>query len=136
MSKASRRSFLAQSIALPALAAPASARPSPVTLLADLPVAGDAYYDINFAWDELDEGSALLLRREPANRVDAKAIALYTPKGLKIGFVPRRDGGPLAALMDTGRSLSATITRTVDYRHPQTGVLGSRQPFYKIDLLD
>lgn len=58
--------------------------------------------------DALTEGDKLSLRRE-VNKFDENAIALLSPSGEKIGYVPEMDNVIFARLMDAGKVLSAKI---------------------------
>lgn len=58
--------------------------------------------------DALTEGDKLSLRRE-VNKFDENAIALLSPSGEKIGYVPEMDNVIFARLMDAGKVLSARI---------------------------
>lgn len=60
------------------------------------------------------EGDKIKLKREPDNVYDKYAIELFTMKGDKIGYIPRKTNKVFARLMDGGKILSAEI-RTVDY---------------------
>jgi hypothetical protein len=73
-------------------------------------VAGTAYYDAERALPGLREGERLVLRRQPDNPHDAKAIEVFTQSGLKLGYVPRLDNSALTALADDGRKLAARVT--------------------------
>jgi hypothetical protein len=73
-------------------------------------VAGTAYYDADQAHAALTQGEDLILRRQPDNRFDSKAIEVFTRNGSKLGYVPRSDNAVLSALMDDGRRLRARIT--------------------------
>ena len=55
-------------------------------------------------------GSSLVLRREPANRYDDRAIQVLTGKGVRIGYVPRSVNPILSRLMDAGKILFAKVT--------------------------
>ena len=59
----------------------------------------------------LREGGELVLRREPENPHDAKAVALHTPLGDKIGYLPRRRNAVPARLADQDATLRAVLTR-------------------------
>lgn len=54
------------------------------------------------------------MKREPDNVYDRYAIELFTVKGEKIGYIPRKENKIFARLMDGGKMLSAKV-RTVDY---------------------
>ena len=56
----------------------------------------------------LRKGDALQLRREPDNRHDRNAIAIYYA-GLKIGFIPKLVNPRIAPLMDRGDQLEAVV---------------------------
>lgn len=60
------------------------------------------------------EGEKVRLKREPDNVYDKYAIELFTIKGEKIGYIPRKTNKIFARLMDGGKMLSAEI-RTVNY---------------------
>ena len=55
-------------------------------------------------------GSELVMRRDPKNEYDALAIALETPSGDRLGWVPQRYNQPYARLMDAGKLLVARVT--------------------------
>jgi hypothetical protein len=55
-------------------------------------------------------GDRLVLRRQPENKHDTKAIEVFTLSGLKLGYVPRLDNSVLTALMDDARELIAQVT--------------------------
>jgi hypothetical protein len=58
---------------------------------------------------ELSPGAPLRLLREPENDYDARAVAVWTPDGTKVGYVPRIDNQGLANLMDAGIVPRATV---------------------------
>ncbi|MQX37439.1 HIRAN domain-containing protein [Roseospira navarrensis] len=72
-------------------------------------VAGTAYYEAARVRDSLHPGDALVLKREPSNPHDARAIEVFTAQGVKLGYVPRVRNPPFAALMDDGQALRATV---------------------------
>jgi hypothetical protein len=95
-----------------AAAAPKSALPKPrreIDLVRTF-VAGTAYYDAERAMDGLGVGQELVLRREPKNPHDSRAIEVLAPWGSKLGYVPRSDNSAVTALMDDARTLRARIT--------------------------
>ena len=73
-------------------------------------VAGTAYYDAERAHTRLRVGDRLVLRRQPENKHDTKAIEVFTVSGLKLGYVPRLDNSVLTALMVDARELIAQVT--------------------------
>lgn len=48
------------------------------------------------------EGDAVVLKREPANRYDRNAIAVFTNEREQIGYVPAEQTSQIAPLMDAG----------------------------------
>ena len=106
----SRRRFLAfigLAAAVPAASAtPVAAQPAKIELLRR-PVAGLPYYRYAEVAERIAPGMRLMLRREPWNQYDRRAIAVFTEDGAKLGYVPRIDNPALAALMDSGHELSA-----------------------------
>ncbi|MEI7845648.1 MAG: HIRAN domain-containing protein [Chloroflexota bacterium] len=56
-------------------------------------------------------GAELILVREPENKYDSKAVAIYTQNGDKIGFVPRSENHIPAAMADQDLYLGAEVTR-------------------------
>lgn len=110
----SRRFFLA---GLGAAALPASSRATPAvpprtTNLLRCPIAGLAYYAYPRLTGRLAAGAAVILQREPANPYDARAIAVLTTDGAKLGYVPRASNAPLTGLMDAGYELRAEIVKS------------------------
>lgn len=80
--------------------------------LLDTHIAGFQYYDgmKKSVIMRLKQGGTLLLNREPDNEYDECAIAVHTPEGHKIGFVPRNRNELPASLADQGIPLVAVIT--------------------------
>ena len=59
----------------------------------------------------VDDGTALVLKREPENENDNLAILVETVGGDKLGYVPQRHNPVLARLMDAGKLLAAKVVR-------------------------
>lgn len=72
-------------------------------------VAGTSHVAIRTIEPTLENGSALVLRREPENPHDTLAILILTEEGKKIGYVPRDRNEILARLMDAGKFLFARL---------------------------
>jgi hypothetical protein len=85
--------------------------------------------------EALAPGSALALRREPANEHDANAIAVDAG-GVPVGFVPRELAGELAPQLDAGRPWSAVVLREqrASPRDPRSGVTMLLAPASSIEL--
>lgn len=82
-------------------------------LFMECPVAGIFFHDIDDIWDELQVGTKLALVREKKNTYDKNAVAVAlvgdydgNPDNFDfnfiIGYVPRKDNEPLAAMLDMG----------------------------------
>lgn len=114
MDKSVNRRFFLAGLGATAVPAPSAAAPVPprTTTLLHSPVAGLAYYAYPHLAERLTVGAAVILQREPANPHDAKAIAVLTTDGAKLGYVPRVSNPPLTALMDAGYKLRAKIVKS------------------------
>lgn len=99
------------------LALPVSANVTEHILLQASPLAGFQYYHGKQVWDEMREGDALELVREPDNVHDPRAVRVEW-HGIKLGYVPRRENAAVARLLDRGSRLEARITRLVKSRNP------------------
>lgn len=112
----SRRAFLtgaggvvgtAVVVALPATAA--RAREGRRLRLLNTYVAGIGRYAPAGSTARLSTGEAVVLRREPENGYDTRAVSVWTAAGEKLGYVPRIDNQALANLMDAGLDPEARI---------------------------
>lgn len=74
-------------------------------MLAQMHVAGTAYYEAKPAAERLRVGQRLSLRREPGNVHDPLAIEVLEPEGRKLGYLPRAYNEIPARLMDAGKRL-------------------------------
>lgn len=73
-------------------------------------VAGTMHIDdILIKTKDVAVGTALVLKREPANEHDELAILVETADGEKLGYVPRKHNPILARLMDAGKLLTAKV---------------------------
>ncbi len=74
-------------------------------------VAGTVHVDdVLCKTESVGIGSALALKREPANDYDELAIRVETAAGERIGWVPKKHNDVLARLMDAGKLLVAKVT--------------------------
>lgn len=86
-------------------------------LIQESPLAGFQYHAGREVWDELRVGDALSLTREPDNPYDAQAVRVDW-RGLKLGYVPRRENVDVARFLDRGLALTARISRLAESRDP------------------
>ncbi|ARU32874.1 HIRAN protein [Sulfuriferula sp. AH1] len=91
-------------------------------LVQSSPLAGFQYYAGKTLWNELHEGDALVLVREPGNEHDPRAVRVEW-RGIKLGYVPRRDNAAVARMLDNGTPLDARITRLNKSRNPWQRIL-------------
>ena len=110
----SRRSFIKSVLGLGILPVVVKAKSitdaeqTPSILLQHSPVAGFLYYEGENIWPQMKVGDALRLQREPQNRYDPHAIAVYWRQS-KLGYVPRRENRTLAQMLDRGQILNTQI---------------------------
>jgi hypothetical protein len=110
------RSFIAGLLCLIAASAAAAGSAAHI-VLQDSPLAGFQFHAGKKIWPEMRVGDALALVREPGNPHDARAVRVEW-HGLHIGYVPRRENGDIARLLDRGTPLNARITRLAESRDP------------------
>ena len=73
-------------------------------------VAGTTHVgDIEAKTKDLAEGDVLTLQRDPENKYDPLAIAVYTAKKERIGWVPQRKNAVFSRLMDAGKFVYAKV---------------------------
>jgi len=77
--------------------------------LHDCTIAGSHHYDCHAVLVHLRVGDSLALRREPANRHDARAVEVWWRRR-KLGYLPRNDNAVAASLLDRGHALHAEVT--------------------------
>lgn len=75
-------------------------------------ISGINYY-IKEGFSLLEE-EKLILKRESDNKYDDYAIAVYTEKNEKIGYIAKRNNKVFSRLMDAGKILYAEV-RTINY---------------------
>lgn len=106
----------------------------PIRLLARLPrlfvrepdipplhlcLAGFQHHRAEGIWPFLRPGLELRLRREPWNRHDPLAVAVYYRQE-KLGYLPRSDNAAVARWLDQGRSLRASIAVLAEAGYPRS----------------
>ncbi|MBQ6395813.1 MAG: HIRAN domain-containing protein [Atopobiaceae bacterium] len=83
----------------------------PVLLVSDTRVSGTTHIDgIEGISEMLQEGDRLRFERQPQNRFDEWAIAVYDSRDNRIGFVPADINEIPARLMDAGKRLFGKVT--------------------------
>jgi hypothetical protein len=73
------------------------------------PLAGYSYYQADRVLNTLNEGTPLVLRREPANPYDRHAVEILTTDGVKLGYIPRVSVRAIARNLDRGIPVRARI---------------------------
>ncbi len=79
-----------------------------------LHIAGEQYDGRQSAIWRLRLGQQLLLRREPWNKYDDRAVAVSTLSGDVIGYIPRKNVGWVSRLLDDGEQLQASVAHLFD----------------------
>ena len=90
-------------------------------LFQEFMLAGYQYHRADGVWPFLQTGEALRLQREPYNRHDSNAIAVYFKNDM-LGYISRGENRVLAQMMDHGESLEASITQLLPDLKPWRGV--------------
>jgi hypothetical protein len=80
------------------------------------PLAGFRHYDGGEVLRDLKPGDRLELVREPDNPYDANAVRVEW-RGVKLGYVPRRDNAAVARQMDRGAALEARLAGLLENRN-------------------
>jgi HIRAN domain-containing protein len=101
----------------PQAAGPAQNRGEVRILVQSSPLAGIQFYAAKQWWAEMRVDDRLQLVREPDNRHDMNAIRVEW-KGHKLGYVPKRENQIIAAEMDRGTRLGASISKLQRHRSP------------------
>ena len=72
-------------------------------------VAGTFYHDLGEKKPGLAFWDAFTLQREPENPHDPRAVAILTPDGDMLGYIPRDRNQEIAALLDAGEKMHARL---------------------------
>ena len=73
--------------------------------LLDCNIAGTTFLNLKDIEPKLKKHQLLILKREPKNNYDNKAILILTEDGQKLGYVPQEKNEILSKLMDAGKLL-------------------------------
>ncbi len=73
--------------------------------LLDCNIAGTTFINLKDIEPYLKKNQLLVLKREPKNEYDDKAILILTEDGQKLGYVPQERNEILSNLMDAGKLL-------------------------------
>tara|TARA_Y100000590_G_C15373422_1_gene883469 strand:- start:6 stop:404 length:399 start_codon:yes stop_codon:yes gene_type:complete len=74
-------------------------------------VAGTTFLDLDDIESKLIKNQLLMLKREPKNKNDDKAILILTEAGQKLGYVPKEKNEVLSNLMDAGKLLFGRLNK-------------------------
>jgi len=84
--------------------------PSEEILSLECVVAGTTYIkNLSKIEKKLEKGQTLDLKREPDNKYDKFAVAIYNVQGERLGYIPRDKNETLARLMDAGKWFYAKV---------------------------
>ena len=86
-------------------------------------VAGFMFWDGCEAFGELENGTELKLVREPENKYDPEAVAVYY-KDFKLGFVPSSENEKISRFLDMGYTdlFEVRVARLCEDAHPEKQV--------------
>lgn len=65
---------------------------------------------------QLNKNDVITIRREPSNRFDINAIAVWSEKG-QVGYIGKDYATILAPMMDAGTKFEATIAELDEYKN-------------------
>lgn len=74
-------------------------------------IAGTSFLDLDDIEFKLTKNQLLMLKREPKNKNDDKAILILTEDGQKLGYVPKEKNEVLSNLMDAGKLLFGRLDK-------------------------
>jgi hypothetical protein len=86
-------------------------------LIQESPLAGFQYHRASDIWQFMQMGDQLRLVREPRNRHDSNAIAVWF-KNERLGYIQRKENYTLARMMEYEEKLEARIVRLVEDDNP------------------
>ena len=72
-------------------------------------VAGTSYQDLEAIEPKLNTNDRFLLIRESENEYDNFAVAIYTSRREKLGYLPRSKNETIARLLDAGKMIFAIL---------------------------
>lgn len=72
-------------------------------------VAGTSYLDLEKTEPTLNKDDRFLLIRESKNEYDPFAVAIYSSKKEKLGYLPRAKNETIARLLDHGKTIFAVL---------------------------
>lgn len=82
------------------------------TFLYGCEVRGSEYFDLEKkVIPKLNENDPVLLLREKDNEFDKNAIAVATPSGLKMGYIPRQHNLVFSRMIDNGNLLYGRVKK-------------------------
>ena len=60
-------------------------------------------------------GEIIELRREPKNPADPRAVAVYSARGIQIGYIPAERAQWIGSMIDQGREVAAVFQMRTGY---------------------
>lgn len=101
----------------------AQAQPTVIRMLVQSsPLAGFAHYEADKHFASIKEGDELRLIREPDNPHDVNAVRVEW-RGVKLGYLPRRENRAIALEMDRGGRIEARVARLRQHPNPRERLL-------------
>lgn len=72
-------------------------------------IAGTNHIEDESVFENLEEGTPLILKREADNKFDEYAVLVLNEKHEKLGYIPRQNNKVYARLMDAGKVLKGKV---------------------------
>jgi hypothetical protein len=72
-------------------------------------VAGTSYQQLDEIEPSLHPNDKFILLREPDNKFDTYAVAIYTSGKEKLGYLPRQKNETIARLLDAGKTIFGVL---------------------------
>lgn len=69
----------------------------------------------NVVW-KMEEGSQVLLEREPDNPHDSNAVKCWF-LGIHVGYIPRQANPRIAAALDADKQVTCVVTKAAEFAH-------------------
>ncbi len=86
-------------------------------LIQESPVAGTQFYAWKQIRNSLQSGDVLILRRNPYNAYDRRAVEIWRGEDM-LGHLPRGENVAVSQMMDRGERLVARLSRVADDANP------------------
>lgn len=90
-------------------------------LLVKTDVVGLGYYGLGEVFQSLETWQSLRIEAEPKNEFDPNAVAVYTPEGLKLGYIPKSENQKIHQAWSKKWTLKCRLNY-LDFKRPRLTV--------------